>query len=127
MIHFETITTVQVRYIHARIMSSGLQGEREGLIEGAIGRIETRIAYNLFEDIFDVAGCYAAFIASSYAFADGNKRTALRVSSAFLGAHGMAVKFNTPPNELFFDLIIACADGNSDEIALASYLREKFG
>ncbi|HIL94465.1 MAG TPA: hypothetical protein EYG51_00940, partial [Pseudomonadales bacterium] len=65
-----------VRRIHARVLNEReLQGEYEGRLEGALSRLQARLDYNLgIDDVFDVAGCYAAFITEAPAFTDGDKR-----------------------------------------------------
>ena len=114
-----------VRRIHTRIMNEGeLLGEYEGRLEGALSRLQARLDYNLgIDDVFDVAGCYAAFITEAHAFADGNKRTAFRASIAVLGMNGINPKFQRVPDEPYYDMIIECAKGNRGENEIAGYLR----
>ena len=124
--HIILLTPKQVRRIHTRILSGDeLSGEYEGRLDGALGRIENRITYQIgIKDIFDVAGCYAAFITTAHAFTDGNKRTGFRASLAILGLNGIEPDFQQLPFLEYCDLIVECAKGQSDEFALAHCLRQ---
>jgi death-on-curing protein len=123
------LTPDGVRRIHDRILSAGeLRGEYEGRLEGALGRLDNRMNYGGIgiNDIFDVAGAYAAFITTAHAFTDGNKRTAFRASVAVLGLNGIHPQFVKLPHEGYYDLIIECAQGMRDETHLAEHLRAQF-
>jgi len=123
------ISAPQVRKIHARVLFAGeRRGEFENRLEAALGRIEQRIIYGIqFNDIFDVAGCYGAFISVAHAFVDGNKRTAFRTMDAFLSLHGLDLSFDAAPEDHILETLIECADqGRADEIVLSTRLRSRF-
>lgn len=89
------ISADDVRAIHDQILltEEGLPGEpRQGVLEGALGRIDRRLEYG--DDgmtIFDVAALYAVAIAKAHAFNDGNKRTALVTALTFLEQAGSPI------------------------------------
>lgn len=125
----QLLTADQIRRIHDRILFEGeLRGEyKERPVEAVLGRIENRINYGIeVNDLFDIAGCYGAFIAIAHAFVDGNKRTAFRTVAAFMGVNGLRVEFGRPDRDPLFELIIQCATNNSDEIKLAAHLRTRY-
>ena len=125
----QLITADQIRRIHERILFEGeLRGEyKERPVEAILGRIENRINYGIeVNDLFDIAGCYGAFIAIALAFVDGNKRTAFRTAAAFMGVNGLGVEFDRPDRDPFFKLLIQCAINTSNEIKLAEHLRSRY-
>jgi len=124
----QLLTAAQIRRIHDRILFDGeLRGEyRERPVEAVLGRLENRIVYGIqVNDVFDVAGCYGAFIAVAHCFVDGNKRTAFRTVSAFLGLNGLLFKPGLPASDEFFEILMQCATGTADEAKLAARLRSR--
>ena len=124
----QLLTANQIRTIHDRVLFEGeLRGEyKERPVEAILGRIENRIIYGIqVNDLFDIAGCYGAFIAIAHVFVDGNKRTAFRTVAVFMGLNGLQVEFGQPDQDPFFDLIIQCATNASDEVKLAEHLRAR--
>lgn len=89
-------------------------------LEGALSRVENRIAYNMIDDAYDLAAAYAIAIAQGHCFNDGNKRTAYRVMQTCLEMHGLA--FPDKPTEIG-PVIIRAAQGLLDEGELAHWLR----
>lgn len=71
-----------VEDIHDAVLNPGeLPGRaRDKSLEGALSRVENRLAYGVIGDIFDLAAAYAIAVACGHCFNDGNKRTALRVT-----------------------------------------------
>ena len=60
--------------IHDEVLNPG---ELTGLaldksLEGALARVENRIAYGLIDDVFDLAAAYAVAIAQGHCFNDAN-------------------------------------------------------
>ena len=100
----------------------GTEGLRdEGLLHSALGRPQNLNAYGESVDIAALAASYAFGIAKNHPFIDGNKRTALVVSVAFLNLNGF--DFDVEPPETyrqFYDL----AQGTLSEEALAAWYRE---
>jgi len=95
---------------------------RDKSLDGALARVENRIAYGLVADIFDVAAAYAVAIAQGHCFNDGNKRTAFRTLDACLTFNDTAQTWNT---EEVGQIIIRCAQGLMNEVQLAEWLRER--
>ncbi len=113
-----------VMAIHDEVLNIG---ELPGLaldksLEGALARVENRLAYGLIGDVYDLAACYAMAIATGHCFNDGNKRTAYRSMEVCLEANGIAPDWNT---EEVGQIIIRVAQGLMDEGALADWLRER--
>ena len=89
-------------------------------IESVLARVDNRIAYGLIEDVFELAACYACYIAVGHAFNDGNKRTAFTAMDTCLRVNGIELDFDTVETS---DLIIKAAQGIVDEKELAEWLR----
>ena len=116
------ITAEQVVAIHERvILSHQLQGiASERPVEAVIGRIENRIAYGLIGDIYDLAACYACYIAIGHCFHDANKRTAHTAMQVILKLNGIQLEYDI---KTLGDMIIKAAQGIVEETELAAFLR----
>ena len=73
-------TTDQVVAIHDQVLFGG---EPRGMAgdespDGAMARVENRLACGLLADPFDLAAAVAGAIPQAHCFNDGNKRTAYR-------------------------------------------------
>lgn len=120
-------TPAQVEWAHDAVLNPGeLPGRaRDKSLEATLARVDNRIAYGLVGDVFDLAALYAMAIAQGHCFNDANKRTAFRIMVIVLQANGAgrpAVSFEEMGNR-----IIALAQGLTDEVALADWLRERAG
>lgn len=100
----------------------GTEGLRdEGLLLSALARPQNLNAYGKDVDLAALAASYAFGIAKNHPFLDGNKRTALVVSVAFLNLNGF--DFDEGPVETyrqFYDL----AQGVLSEEELAKWYRK---
>ena len=98
----------------------GGSGVRDsGLLESALGRPRNVWAYSETAVAFArLAAAYAFGISSNHPFVDGNKRTALVVSFAFLEVNGFEV---TASQEDAYGVILALASGDLSEDALAEW------
>ena len=112
----------EVVALHERALEPDeLQGvARNKSIESVLARIDNRIAYGMIEDVFELAACYACYIAVGHAFNDGNKRTAFAAMGACLKINGIELDFDTAEAG---DMIIKAAQGIVDEKELAEWLR----
>ena len=112
-----------VEAIHDGVLNPGeLPGRaRDKSLEGALARIDNRLAYGLIDDIFDLAAAYCVAVAQGHCFNDGNKRTAFRVMQVCLDLHGLAEPML--PEDETGQIIIRVAQGLMDEGALAEWLR----
>lgn len=119
---FLLLSVDQVESIHDWVLNSGeLPGRaRDKSLDGALARVENRLAYGLIGDLFDLAAAYATAVAQGHCFNDGNKRTAFHVMDAVLVFNGRMTNWNT---EEVGQIIIRVAQGLMDEGALAEWLR----
>ncbi len=117
------LPTDMVEAIHDAVLNPGeLPGRaRDKSLEGALGRVENRLAYGMVEDIFDLAAAYCVAVAQGHCFNDGNKRTAFRVMQVCLDLHGFAEPIL--PEDETGQIIIRAAQGMMDEVQLAEWLR----
>jgi death-on-curing protein len=96
----------------------GSTGVRDaGLLESALARPQNILAYaESAPSLAALAAAYAFGISSNHPFVDGNKRTALLVSFAFLDVNGLEV---TASQEDAFLTILGLAAGEISEDQLA--------
>ncbi|MEJ2417544.1 MAG: type II toxin-antitoxin system death-on-curing family toxin [Exilibacterium sp.] len=118
------LTWKDVVAIHDDILESHeLQGmAQHKSIEAIIARIDNRLQYGMVADIFELAACYASYIAVGYAFNDGNKRTAFATMDICLTLSGIELGYDT---EEVGNKIIKAAQGIIDEAELADWLRSQ--
>lgn len=121
---YRLLTPDLVRAIHDEVLNPGeLAGEaRDKSLEGALGRVDNRLAYGMIGDIFDLAAAYAVAVATGHVFNDANKRTAFRVMNAALAFNGVRIAWDV---DEIGPLIVAVAQGAVDEMDLAAWLRGK--
>jgi death on curing protein len=97
--------------------SDGLRDE--SLLDSALAKPLNVFAYAENPDIFRLAASYAFGIARNHAFVDGNKRTAMVVSLAFLDLNGWDV---LATKEEFYETFLHLADGSLSEEELTAWL-----
>lgn len=98
----------------------GLAGIRDaGLLESALDRPRNLLAYEPQPSIFRLAATLCVGIAKNHPFIDGNKRTALLTTRAFLYLNGHELE-PSQPDEVA--TIVAVADGSLIEHDLAAWL-----
>ena len=98
----------------------GLPGVRDrGLLESALDRPRNLLAYEPESSIFKLAAALCFGIAKNHAFNDGNKRTALLATRAFLFLNGHALE---PRQGEEVATLVAVADGSLDEARLEIWL-----
>ena len=116
------LSSEEVIAIHEEVVRSNeLQGmAKNKSIELVLGRIDNRITYGLIEDVFELAACYACYIAVGHVFNDENKRTAFTAMDTCLRINGVEMDFNTVEAS---DMIIKAAQGIVDEKEMAEWLR----
>lgn len=120
---FQLLDPELVILIHDEVLNPG---ELQGLalnksLEGALARVQNRLAFGMIDDIYDLAANYAMAIAQGHCFNDANKRTAFRSLHVCLDLNGVPL----PPvaDEVLGDRIIALAQGQIDDGILADWLR----
>jgi len=110
--------------LHELVINPGeLQGVAQNKsIDAVVARVENRLHYGMINDVFDLAACYATYIAVGHAFNDANKRTAFAAMDTCLAANGIMLNYNT---EEVGDKIRAVAQRQIDETDLANWLRQQ--
>ncbi len=99
----------------------GLGGLRDaGLLQSALDPPRNLFAHAPRSSIFELAASLGIGIARNHPFNDGNKRTALLVTRAFLFLNGQALE---PPQKDEVLTMVAVADGSLNESSLALWLR----
>jgi death-on-curing protein len=101
------------------------EGELAGLalnksLEGALARVENRLAYGMIEDVYDLAAAYAIAIAQGHCFNDANKRTAHQCMDVCLDLNGVQITWTATQ---IGPVIIRAAQRLLDEGELAHWLR----
>lgn len=121
---FLLLDAALVEAIHDRALNPGeLAGRaRDKSLDGALARVENRLAYGMIEDVFDLVAMYAVAVATGHCFNDANKRTAYETMVTCLQLNGVALRFD--PAEVG-PLIVEVAQGRMDEGALAAWLRRR--
>ena len=118
------ISKASVIAIHDRQLADhgGLSGIRdEGLLESALGRPQNLFYYgDGTVDLAAMAAAYAYGLATNHPFIDGNKRSALVVSLAFIDKNGG--QFNASMEDRYLT-IMKLAAGDMSEDNLAAWFR----
>lgn len=119
---FRLLSPDLVELIHDEVLNPNeLAGRaRDKSLEGALSRVDNRLAYGMIEDAFALAAFYAEAIAQGHCFNDGNKRTAFRSMYAALVLNSVDIAFET---EEIADRIILLAQGKLEAGNLAEWLR----
>jgi death on curing protein len=100
----------------------GLAGIRDTrLLESALDRPRNLVAYEPRASVFRLAAALCVGIAKNHPFNDGNKRTALLVTRAFLYLNGQELE---PSQADEVTTLVAVADGSLTEQDLASWLEQ---
>jgi death-on-curing protein len=113
-----------VETIHVAVLNPGeLPGRaRDKSLEGALARVENRLAYGMIADPFELAATYAVVIATGHCFNDGNKRTAHQSMDVCLDLNGIEIAWET---EEVGRIIIEAAQGKLEAQDLAEWLRAR--
>ena len=119
---YATLSPDVVEAIHDEVLNPGeLPGRaRDKSLEGALARVDNRLAYGMIDDVYDLAAAYAVPVATGHCFNDGNKRTAFRTMNAALTFNGVKRAWDF---EAVGPIIIRVAQGLMDEGDLAEWLR----
>ncbi len=98
----------------------GMAGDKS--LDALLARIENRMSFGMINDEFDLAACYACFLAVGHVFKDANKRTAFACMDVCLSLNDIDLNYN---HREVGDLIIGVARGIIDEIELGTWLRSQ--
>jgi len=121
---FLTLSAELVEAIHDQVLNPGELAGRalDKSLEGALARVENRLAYDLIGDAFDLAAAYAVAIAQGHCFNDANKRTAYRTMHICLELNGVQTQWQATD---IGPAIIRAAQRLLDEGELAEWLRQR--
>ena len=121
---FRLLSPELVEAIHEAVLNPGeLTGRaRDKSLEGALARVDNRLAFGMIGDVFDLAAAYAVAIAQGHCFNDGNKRTAYETMVVCLELNGVSLHFSA---EEVGPVIVAVAQGAVAEEDLAGWLRAR--
>ena len=116
------LSSEKVIAIHEQVVGPNeLQGMAlNKSIESVLARVDNRAAYGMIEDVFELAACYACYIAVGHVFNDANKRTAFTSMDTCLRINGIELDFDIVKAS---EMIIKAAQGIVDEKELAEWLR----
>lgn len=119
-----TLTVELVEWIHDQVLNPGeLTGRAlDKSLEGALARVENRLAYDLISDAYDLAAAIAIAIAQGHCFNDANKRTAFRAMHVCLELNGIQITWTVSE---IGPVIIRAAQRLLDEGELAEWLRQR--
>jgi death-on-curing protein len=115
------LTLEELLYVVERTLGEVLVRDH-GLLESALARPQTTVfGEDAYRTVEEKAAALLHSIARNHALVDGNKRLALAGTIAFVGMNGWRL---TLSNEEAYDLVMAVAAGELDEVAkIASMLR----
>ncbi|NEY91968.1 type II toxin-antitoxin system death-on-curing family toxin [Tabrizicola oligotrophica] len=121
---FRTLSADLVEAIHDAVLNPGELAGRalDKSLEGALARVENRLAYDLIGDAFDLAAAYAIAIAQGHCFNDANKRTAHQAMDVCLDLNGIQITWTALE---IGPVIIRAAQRLLDEGELAEWLRQR--
>jgi death on curing protein len=121
---FKLVSIDVVIALHDSVLNPGeLPGlAKDKSLDGALGRVENRLAYGMIKDTFDLAAAYATAIAQGNCFNDGNKRTAFETMNFCLSTNGVGLTYEVVE---IGDMIIRLAQGLMDDGHLADWLRHR--
>ena len=119
---FRLLSADLVDLIHDEVVNPGeLAGRaRDKSLEGALSRVDNRLAYGMISDAFALAAFYAEAIAQGHCFNDGNKRTAHQSMDVCLDLNGIAIIWSVQDTA---DSIILLAQSKLAAEDLAEWLR----
>lgn len=109
------LTLAELMHVAERTLGPVVQVRDAGLLESALARPQaTAFGQDAYVGLEQKAAALLHSLARNHALVDGNKRLALAGTIAFLGVNGLRF---TLTNDEAYDLIIAVATGQLDEVA----------
>ncbi len=124
MTQYIILSAEQVIALHDGIIGSHeLQGlSKDKSLEAVLDRVHNRLKYGFITDVFDLAACYATFIAKWHCFNDANKRTAVTTLYFVLVTNGIELDFSDLGLAKW---LIDVATDKKSELEFAVWLRSK--
>ena len=119
---FQLLSAEMVELIHDEVLNPGeLPGRAlDKSLDGALARVDNRLAYGMITDVYALAATYGVVIATGHCFNAGNKRSAHQSMDVCLDLNGVEIAWNVKE---VGDLIVRAAQGLADEEELAVWLR----
>jgi death on curing protein len=93
-----------------------------GGVEAVLARVENHAHYAGLDDVFGIAAMYATAIARGHVFNDGNKRTALVCTLAYLEHQGNLIERSRDIQDDLVEVMVDVAAGKISSELLADYL-----
>jgi death-on-curing protein len=111
----------ELLYVAARTLGAEPAVRDVGLLESALARPQaSAFGEEAYPRLHEKAAALLHSLARNHALVDGNKRLALAATIAFYGMNGVRL---TATNDEAYDLVIAVASGELDDVkAIASVL-----
>lgn len=121
---FRLLTAELVDAIHDTVLNPGeLPGRAlDKSLEGALARVDNRLAYGMIADAYDLAAAYAIAISQGHCFNDATKRTAHQSMDVCLDLNGIQITWTATE---IGPVIIRAAQRLLDEGELAHWLRKR--
>ena len=118
------LTVDQIVEMHEAVIDGNeFQGmAKDKSLDTIIARIDNRIAFGMISDVFELAACYACYVAVGHAFHDANRRTAFTAMDICLTLNGISLEYDA---EEVGNLVVKAAPGIVDEVELAEWLRSQ--
>ena len=117
------LTLPDLLYVAERTLGGEVLVRDHGLLHSALARPQaSAFGVDAYPSLEEKAAALLHSLARNHALVDGNKRLALAATIAFLGVNGRRL---TLTNEEAYDLVIAVAAGQLNEVAeLAAKIRD---
>ena len=117
---FTVLEVSQVIALHDYLIGKHEIQAKKKSLEAVLERVHNRVQYGFIADIFDLATCYATFIAKGNCFNDANKRTAAAALFFVLNVNEVAIDFL---DVALGEWIVLVATNGKTEVDLAMWLR----
>lgn len=91
-------------------------------LDAVLARIENRMSFGMINDVYELAACYACFLAVGHVFNDANKRTAFACMDVCLSLNDIELIYDHGEAG---DLIINATLRVVDEMELSAWLRSR--
>lgn len=117
------LTLLEVLHVAERTLGEEAPVRDHGLLESALARPQASVfGEDAYPSLEQKAAALLHSLARNHALVDGNKRLALAATIAFLGVNGRRL---TLTNDQAYDLVIAVAEGQLNEITeIADRIRD---
>jgi death-on-curing protein len=122
MTQFAVLGPSQVITLHDYLLGQHeLQGlSKDKLLDAVLVRVHNRVRYGFIVDAYELAACYASFIAKGHCFNEANKRIAAATLFFVLKANQIEVQFK---GHALGEWIVAIVNNEKTETELAAWLK----